>query len=442
MLLAAGMATAYIVGTSLRLAALAGLQLPVLPLGIAQVHFGFDQISHLGAGPAAGGLALLLLVTARWARITPGLQLVWRSATSFAATRLGSFVIALACGLLFCLLRNEFVNQDGRAFLHRFLEDVPTKGAHVTHDEMWELYIHSRAWYWATIHLGWTLIQTYQRISVAAGVVFVFLLLRLCRLIWPQQSLVLFLAVTAGGYVQLFFGDVENYTLTAVVVVAYLYLGLACLREGVPLIAPSVALALAITFHLLAGFFIPSLAYLWWRVLRKDGLTAILVPGVAFVAILAATLAFFHMHNLPIFALFTDSHALGHGGHILLMLARPSLPYYWQQFNLLALLLPSSCLILPLLAFRRIPATPTNAFLGLASLFLLLFQFSWYAALGVYNDWNLYAISAIPTSILVWTNYLAHVPIPRKDQVAVFVAGLAALHTFSWILSNRLYGFL
>jgi hypothetical protein len=442
LLLAAAMGATYLLGAALRTALVSGAPLPDLPQSILQIHFGFDQLSHIGLALALAGYAGLLVLAFHSGGSLREVRRALDKANALASTRLGSVLIALAFACLFYLLRNEFVNQDGRAFLDRFLRDVPTKGAHVTHDEMWELYIHSKAWYWASTRLGWTLIQTYQRLSIAAGASFVFVLLRLCFIVSPKNPFALFLAITAGGFMQLFFGDVENYTLTAVLVLAYLYLGIAHLRCGAPLVAPSAVLALAITFHLLAGFLIPSLLYLWWRAMRTHGWRATLLPGAVFAAIVGATLAFFHLNNLPISALFYQSHALGHGGHILLMLARPSLIYYWQQLNLLALLFPSFLLAIPLLVYRRMPATPTSVFLGIATVFLLLLQFTWNATLGVYNDWNLFAIPSIPFSLLVWSNFVANVRIPHKANVGLVIAGFAALHTFAWILSNRLYGFL
>lgn len=442
LLLASAMAAAYLLGAALRIALVSGAPFPNLPQGIVQIHFGFDQMSHIGLALTLAGYAGLLLLAFESGGSLRGLRRALAKANALVGTRLGPVLIALAFACLFYLLRNEFVNQDGRAFLDRFLRDVPTKGAHVTHDEMWELYIHSKAWYWASTRLGWTLIQTYQRISIAAGALFVFVLLRLCCIVSPKNPFALILAIIAGGFMQLFFGDVENYTLTAVLVITYLYLGMIHLRGGVHLTAPSAALALAITFHLLAGFLIPSLLYLYWRAMRTHGWHTALLPGGVFAAIIGATLAFFHLNNLPISALFYDSHAMGHGGHILLMLARPSATYYWQQLNLLALLFPSFLLIFPLLAYGRMPANPTNLFLGIATLFLLLLQFSWNATLGVYYDWNLFAIPSIPFSLLVWSNFVANVRIPLKANVGLVIAGLAALHTFAWILSNRLYGFL
>jgi hypothetical protein len=386
-------------------------------------------------------LALALLVLAI-RQDHGGLRRFMQKASAFSATPAGSLVIAIACAYVFFLLRNEFVNEDGRHFLARFLEDIPTKGAHVTHDEMWELYIHSKVWSWANTHFGWSVIQTYQRLSVVAGGIFVFILLRLCLILDPTRPFALFLCVTAAGYMQLFFGDVENYTLTAVLVTAYIFAAIAHLQGRIPVTWPSAVLGLAITFHLLAGFLIPSLVYLWWSEGRRHGWRA-LGPAVAlFAGIIFVTLVFFHYNHLPISALFYQSHAFGHGGHILLMLARPSLPYYWQQLNLIILLFPPFLLMLPLLIYRRIPWNPTNVFLGLATASLLVFQLSWNAQLGVYNDWNLFAMPAIPLSILVWSNFFTNVMIARKAEVAVLVVGLAGMHSFAWILSNRLYGFL
>ena len=438
--LAAFLALAQILGLALRAGAADYLRLPATSL--LRYLFGFDQLGHLGMALALCWYALLAVLLVAFHRNKAAWLESAREIGRFMTSPLGSLAWALVSVWLFSLLRNEFVNQDGRAFAARFLADVPTKGAHVTHDEMWELYIHSKFWLWTSVRYGWSVIQSYQFLSVVAGGVFVFLLIRTCALVLPDNPLVLYLAVASGGFMQLFFGDVENYTLTAVLILLYFMAALLFLRGSLPLAVPSAVLATAITFHLLAGFLLPSLAFLFWIRIRQRGWRSVGLALTAFAGIIVATLLFFAFHNLPISDLFYKSHAFGHGGHILLMLARPSWLYYWQHLNLLALLFPAFILIFPLLAFKRIPWDPLNIFLGIATLFMLVFQLSWKAQLGVYYDWNLFAAGAIPFSFLVWRNVLTNVSFPLKAEAAAALIALAGAHSLAWIISNRLAGFL
>ena len=438
--LAAALALAQILGLALHAGAADYLRVPATSL--LRFRFGFDQLGHLGVTLALCWCALLAVLLVAFHRNKAPCLARAREIGRFMTSPLGSLAWVLVSTGLFLLLRNEFVNQDGRALAARFLADVPTKGAHVTHDEMWELYIHSKFWLWTTMRYGWSVIQSYQFLSAIAGGVFVFLLIRSCALLLPGNPLVLFLAIASGGFMQLFFGDVENYTMTAALIILYLLFALLYLQGKLPLAVPSAALAVAITFHLLAGFLLPSLAYLFWGQIRRRGWRGVGLGLTLFAGTILATLVFFAFHNLPITDLFYKSHAFGHGGHILLMLARPSTSYYWQHLNLLALLFPGFIFIFPLLVFKRIPWDPPNIFLAIATLFLLAFQLSWKAQLGVYDDWNLYAAAAIPFSLLVWRNVLSNVSFPLKAETVAVVIALAGVHSLAWILSNRLWGFL
>jgi hypothetical protein len=67
------------------------------------------------------------------------------------AFRFGLFALAI---LVFFALRNKYINPDGIALAPKFAPDVPRVRAHVPHDEMFELYVHSRAWFYANRHIG------------------------------------------------------------------------------------------------------------------------------------------------------------------------------------------------------------------------------------------------------------------------------------------------
>jgi tetratricopeptide (TPR) repeat protein len=97
--------------------------------------------------------------------------------------------------------------------------------------------------------------------SVVAGFCFLiiaaFLGRELARLVKVEDdrharviaALLSFVVVTQG-YMQLFFGYVENYSFYTVGVLAYLWLALAYLRGAAPLVCPALALILCIALHL------------------------------------------------------------------------------------------------------------------------------------------------------------------------------------------------
>jgi hypothetical protein len=236
---------------------------------------------------------------------------------------------------------------------------------------------------------------------------------------------------------QLFFGDAENYTLTAVLILAYLAASAAHLTRGLSLVWPSVILALALTSHLLAGWLLPSLAwmhYLSWR--RRARLSSVLAAG-AFVAVVLATLGFFHLQGLPLRDLYWHSHVGGHGGHIGSMLVRPSVRYYAGVLNLLLLLVPGVTLLVPLAAFRRLRLDAVSIHLALASASMLVYMAVWRAQLGIHSDWNLFACVGVPLSVFVWWSVLRVEALRRRPELLLALGFGMALHSYSWIVANH-----
>lgn len=422
----------------------------VLPAGVRarsptldDMLFGLDQLRPMG--PFAILLAVLAVVILRlpWRRVVPRLK---AALSTVERLRLRTrILLATGVGIYsfvwFLGLRNQFINPDGRAFAAKFLADVPARGAHMTHDELLELYVHSRFWYHTSRAFGWSVEYSYQFLSSLAGGVFVVLLLVFSRaLLGVERWIVLVLGVGSAGFMQLFFGDVENYTLVTLLLLVYLFAGYLYLEARIGLVVPSAVLALAICFHLLAAFLLLSLAYLYVVALRRRQWLGIVGAALTLVAIPVAVVAYFHYHGLP-FEVIRTSNAFGQAGK-LQRFATPDLAYHGQITSLLLLLFPPVFFFVPLAAYRRIPLDPFNVFLLLAVCVLVVYVFTWRAALGVYNDWNLFAPAALPLSILFWRNFARAEapPMPALWNKAGIGAALmltSAVHSYAWIIANH-----
>jgi uncharacterized SAM-binding protein YcdF (DUF218 family) len=100
--------------------------------------------------------------------------------------------------------------------------------------------------------------------SVLAGALFVWIAIQLAgellrlrpgpaeRAPDPRLAYAVAAVLLTQGFVQLFFGYIENYAWQAAAIGAYLWLALRYLRGGAPLIAPRGALVLAVAFNLSA----------------------------------------------------------------------------------------------------------------------------------------------------------------------------------------------
>jgi tetratricopeptide (TPR) repeat protein len=141
--------------------------------------------------------------------------------------------------------------------------------------------------------------------SVLAGLVFMVLAWVLARELvrlrgpgpdgagYPHSVVLLVtLILISQGYIQLFFGYVENYAFYTVSVALYLWLSLRFLRGDGPLLLPALALLAAVAFHIASVILLPSFAALCiWAFIRpgkrigalRDLLvTGALVLGVQF----------------------------------------------------------------------------------------------------------------------------------------------------------------
>ncbi len=415
--------------------ALMGAAYLVFPFVSHHRWFGVSEFWHLGLPVeilGVGAVLLLVLWTGRHpdafdALLMRGGRLRWWQYLALGAV---SF-------LAFFLLRNRFINLDGLAFPAKFMHDVPLRGAHVTHDEMWELYLHSRFWVLTHRAFGWSVTFSYQVMSSLAGAGFVVLLVHLARRMSGVQWRLLVLAVISGGMMQLFFVDVENYSMTGMLILCYLLVGWLATGGRISSFGPSLMLATAMTFHLLAGWLLPSLVFLYYLDWQRGRRGMVLAGTAGGLAIFGGTLLFFATHGLPLRDFYYHSHALGHGGHLFWNIAKPSPGYEAEVLNLLVLLFPGVLMVVPLLAWHRIRREPGNIFLGLASVFMLLFMFTWKADMGVYQDWNLYAAVAIPLSVLCWYNFLRIDGLRYRRRIFVALVGLGCLHTYTWIISNH-----
>jgi hypothetical protein len=401
--------------------------------------FGLNQLRHLSPEIFVILVALVVLVwivrdmfVALWTKLRA------RFSQLSGLQRTGLLLLGLAgCGFLFWQFRNGFVNPDGYQLGIKIPTDVPKTGAHLTHDEILELFIHSRFWFFTNNVFGWSVAQSYQILSSIGGVIFVALLVRYASAFGRKRAGIIIAGVVSCGFMQLFFGDVENYTLVSVLILVYLYAGHLYLSRRCSIIVPSVILAVAIMFHLLAGWLLPSLVYLYYVSARRREIGHLITGIVSVIVICCGTVAYFHYHGLPLEQLFYNSHVFGHGGHIEKQLADLSPESFLQKTNILFLMVPPVALLIPLMVFGRIRWKPETVFLSLTAFFMLLFIFAWRAMLGVYNDWNLFAPASIPLSILLWYSISQADTLPKRGLVVYAVVALSAMHTYIWIVSNH-----
>lgn len=400
--------------------------------------FGFSHVGHIGA-PLA--IAFLCLFTFLAMRLNPHVEMS-ALMTGFSrrlASRWWPLLLVVVFVMLAVPLLSTNINADGIMWRDYFQN---TKGPVLSLDEILELYLHYIFINTIGRAMGWGVIDSYQVLSVVAGAVFVYVLARFSATLLPASSAWLLCWVLTGGVMQLFVGEVENYSLVTPIMVMYLWAGVLHVRERVSLLVPSVILAVAAAFHLLVVFLGPSWIFLCLLEARRRGMKQVLNSVAAGAAILLATFLYVH------FVVFRYQHfsttveslmAISHGldANIWLRLVRRGLVYHIELGNLVFLLVPQALVIVPLLAFRRVEWDEINVFIGCSAACSVLMILLWPAGLGVKYDWNVFAPMSV--ALLVWCayNYLRADSLPYRAAIAIGLVSLGAVHTYAWIGCNH-----
>lgn len=271
--------------------------------------------------------------------------------------------------------------------------------------------------------------------SSAFGAASVWLILRASRR-FTARPFLFSLLFLSGGFAQLYFGDVENYTAVSSLILAYCLASIEHLEGEWTLFVPSILLSLAVCFHLLSGWLAPTMVFLLVIAIRSRKWAEISLGSVLAVFILAASVVLVGSYGLlPRYL--GNAHAAATGSY-LFQLDQP-VAYWGQMFNLLFLLFPSWGVLLLLLLHGRIRPDRVNIFLGIATVCLLSLALFWRAGLWPYNDWNLYACLGIPASLLCWRNFLQAEDLLGRSRIGVAVVLSAGLHSACWIVSNHFF---
>ncbi len=406
------------------------------------VFFGINQYRNL---------SFLLILAGASAIALPFVPAVRNMLRKLIAAKISSFafvlmalLVSVASFFIFSEFSTSFINFDGELFDAKFRRDYHDGKVHIVHDEMLELYVHFKFWVYSWKHWDWTVEESYRFLSCCAGSAFVFIV---SMLGWEafRIKVIFFLPfVFCGAGIALFFGDVENYSLTAVFLAGFLWTGLRSSRTTAEkfdanLIVAGTFLGLAVSFHLLAGWLIPGFLFLVWRRLRTNPAGALL--SLALMTMIPLSVIFW-MENegLPVGNLFAKSNLFGQGQGTLSMFVSPSGEYYYWLSHLVLLLLPLLPFLVSILISNFIRWTGEMKFLGFCGFFLFVFMVTWNAAIGIYHDWSLFANCGLVLSVFTGFAFLRSEQIKNKWILYPLAVVPPMLHTSGWIWYNHIDG--
>ncbi len=394
--------------------------------------FGLAQLARLGTpGVLAAVVVVVTCVLAR-GPIAVGLRALgaW---VAVARTRRLALGVVLALGALTLPTNNP--GGDSGQILREWREFGPGNCGSTSHDEVLEKLVHQ--WVYCGTHasLGWSLERSFQVSDAVACAWAVALLVGLLLRIAPRAPMLALAVILTGGWSQIYLGDIEVYTLTSVVILAFLDASSRYLAREVGLWVPTLTLTLAMGFHLQAGFLLPVLvALVAVEVVRGHAWRAV-GSALTLIGALAGALLALHLHNLPVSELF-KAHAFGAGRPFVESLNPLDLAYVLGMSWLLVLLFPGAPL-LALLAWRRRLTLDADGWLLVGATACMAFFFwVWRAGFGPIDDWDLFANAMIPSSLLLARTVSETDWSPAARRPLAALLALYAVHTAAWWIAN------
>ncbi len=426
--------------------------------------WGADAWAYLPAIARALAFALWSLVAAGAWRDARGVQAVPASAapgTSGSAPlvpawpwRLGAAVAAMA---LFWAAR------EGHTFLgdgNPITRSLPAGERFHDHEPL-TVALHAAVYGWLRAQPGQAAREAAEvardavaAVSVLAGGVFVWLAPRLGAALARcvpgasrRDALLVTGVVLAQGYAQLFFGYVENYTLSLVAIAAALLSGVEALERRTTLVPAAAGFLLAVAFNLSTVVLVPA-----WVVAavvaardpdrrRAVARDALVVAGLAALVVAAlARLGDGWRLDRALFEMAWGAlHGHGEGGRLAYLF---SIPHALDFLNEHLLSGPFGVLALALVAgvaiARRIRPEARVVFLLAAA--APAAGAAWVTGdlkLGYPRDWDLFAPFALAATIaaLAWSASLSPAPRARSAWLVLALA-TSVLHTVPWIAVN------
>lgn len=330
--------------------------------------------------------------------------------------------------------------------------------SYVTFDEPLAWLLHGKFYKYMYHNYGWGQAKSYGLTTSLAGIVFIALVMSLARhfKLGTKRGILLTGLVLTGGYMQLFFRYVENYTIVTVCILGYLILVHRSLRDGGKLLWPALVLSLGTVFHLLAGWLYPTLAFAylyqckgrrWWRSLAEL-LGIIIATGIPFAIVLGYLVygesvileAMFKsswaykLNFVPFQASYADNYWLLSERHLL------------DIVNEHLLLAPLAWVFLGITWYvkrREIKfRDPFLIVLTIGVLFMLIYTLTWMPGLGGYGDWDLFSgVGFMLVLLLGWLMVQngADGKIDIIAQVALPLIIAHLIHSGAWILSNHFH---
>ena len=407
--------------------------------------WGVDSLAYLPA-PVQGAFVLLSILL-----FIPGFRRqvrTWVRYLPFALWGAGRRVWVSRILLILVAAAGFIALQSSRHFLGDGYHLLEKLDADTWHDKYRAPFTYALI---RTLHrLGsafWTTAEnTYRLYSHISGILYVLLCFPVAAASGKnalERTIVLVFLLTAG-YIQQFFGYVENYALYLPGLLLYLFLGLRTLEQRIPVFVPALLLGLLLALHRVFTIFGPTLLYLAYRDYRhRNGSVStgrnILATAAAIGCVPASMAVFLWLSGVGF-----DAYVGRMGsGEFLPLLEQSgyyaqyrifSLEHLVDYINLQLISAPAACMAIFLGRNRHFSR---HTFLAIGTAIPLLFTFMAKANIGAFRDWDIFSLPALPLTLWAATMLLERIRDGEKlFHSALLICGAAALHTLLWIGVN------
>ncbi|MFC1528959.1 tetratricopeptide repeat protein [Candidatus Latescibacterota bacterium] len=288
--------------------------------------------------------------------------------------------------------------------------------------------------------------EIYQWISILVGVIALWGLLYYSRDLFKNSGERWFigLLVALTGTVQLFFGYVESYTIVNCLILLFLLSSLLMLKRERMTVVPVVFLSLAVISHPVGAMFLPGAVYAYYTVISKPRTGArkyleFLLPAGIFSGVVIALLIVFWISGITPLAFI--KHYL-RGSNILPLFSTGDLYGILSLYHLIDIANEIGLIIPSIIAlsyigsrFRLLRLSDSILFLLLCTAGMLFFMSTFNPKLGYSRDWDIFALTAFPVTLLLGMLIL---DLKEKNlfSIAFPLILISFIHTGSWIWVN------
>lgn len=405
--------------------------------------FGFNQIRNVPPIILLQLLIVILALVYLFRKSPDRLLFYWQKVNEkITGSKVKPILFSLIFGIVCFVFSSRYANRDLRYFRIYYPEYSYSSTPFLMFDEMWESYLHHRFYIYTNDLFGWDVDLSMRVFACICAVASIYLIFKIGELLWPTRPLLPFLLMITGGFMQILFGDMEQYPLVTVFVFLFLFSALLFINKKISLLIPSISFLLAITSHFASIYLFPALLFLFIVEMQRRNYYSIIRSIISLLLLFSLIILFFMNQGAFLQRLIDTSWGMGRGGSILSNFVTSfNLNYFLGQINLLLLIFPLIWTLIYLLKsgliYKLLKRDQSYIFLAIASLSGLIFFFVWKTGIGLYDDWNLFSIMILPVCILISSGLCQLNNFRLKGEWMILAIGWSCISTYAWILNNH-----